>query len=58
VAFSPDGQRLVTGMAGAHAIAKIWFAATPPQIPAREQSEHIGQTLGAARVDQKEQAVK
>ena len=58
VAFSPDGQRLVTGMAGAGATAKIWFAATSPQMSARKQAEQIGETVSAARVDQKEQAVK
>jgi len=39
VAFSPDGQRLVTGMAGAGATAKIWFAATTPQMAARKEAE-------------------
>ena len=58
MAFSPDGQRLVTGMAGADATAKIWFGATAPQMAGRKQAEQIGETASAARVDQKEQAVK
>ena len=29
VAFSPDGQRMVTGIAGANATAKVWYAEPP-----------------------------
>lgn len=30
VTFSPDGQRIVTGIAGADAMAKVWWAAPTP----------------------------
>jgi WD40 repeat protein len=39
VAFSPDGQRIVTGIAGANATAKVWYAPTTQQMTAREQEE-------------------
>jgi WD40 repeat protein len=31
VAFSPDGERIVTGIAGANATAKVWYAPTTLQ---------------------------
>jgi WD40 repeat protein len=30
VAFSPDGQRIATGIAGANATVKVWSAAPTP----------------------------
>ena len=31
VAFSPDGERIATGIAGANATAKVWYAPTTLQ---------------------------
>ena len=42
VAFSPDGLRIVTGMAGADATAKVWHAPMTPSKAAREQKVNAG----------------
>jgi WD40 repeat protein len=43
VAFSPDGKRIVTGIAGAGATAKVWYAAPMRQMAALEQAEKAGE---------------
>jgi WD40 repeat protein len=43
VAFSPDGQRIVTGTAGANATAKVWYAPTTLPKADWEQEEQTGE---------------
>lgn len=54
-----NGQRLVTGMAGAGLTAKVWSDATAPQLTAGELAEPTGaERLAPGRVEPKTRAVK